>query len=196
MRRAAEDYELVQRMLAGDESAFDAFFDGHFDRLVRFALPRVHHDPDLAEEIVQETLARAIHKLHSFRGEAALFTWLCTFCRREISAHFRRRGREPSRVSLVEDQPQIKQALEALSREATSAEDELRRREIVRRVHVTLDHLPDKYGRALEWKYMVGLSVHEIASRLGLSGKAAESLLTRARRAFERGFRTLSGELS
>ena len=43
------------------------------------------------------------------------------------------------------------------------------------------------YGDALEWKYVQGLSVKEIAARLNLGAKAAESLMTRARQAFRDG---------
>ncbi len=53
---------------------------------------------------------------------------------------------------------------------------------------MTLDALPRAYGDALEWKYVHGHSVREIAARLNLGEKAAESLLTRARQAFRDGF--------
>jgi len=43
----------------------------------------------------------------------------------------------------------------------------------------------------LEWKYIQGLSVAEIATRLGTSMKAAESMLTRARLAFREGYSSL-----
>lgn len=59
-------------------------------------------------------------------------------------------------------------------------------------MHVTLDRLPGSYANALEWKYVEGLPVAEIAGRLGLSPKAAESLLTRARTAFREGFVALT----
>ena len=45
----------------------------------------------------------------------------------------------------------------------------------------------------LEWKYIHGLSMQEIASRLGATAKAVESLLTRAREAFRQGFTALNG---
>ncbi|MEZ5331245.1 MAG: sigma-70 family RNA polymerase sigma factor [Thermoanaerobaculia bacterium] len=68
---------------------------------------------------------------------------------------------------------------------------ELRRSELARLVQVALDHLPPRYGDALEWKYIHGLSVKEIAPLLDVSPKAAESLLTRARIAFRDGFDSL-----
>ena len=53
---------------------------------------------------------------------------------------------------------------------------------------MTLDCLPERYGDALEWKYIQELSVHEIATRLKVTPKAAESLLSRAREAFRDAF--------
>src|SRR5262245_23890982 len=139
-------------MLAGEERAFEEFFDGHFPALYRFALARVGHDPDAAEEVAQATLCKAIGKLHTYRGEAALLTWLCTFCRHEVAAWHARTGRGPATVALVEDEREIAAALDSLG-----PEDVLRRDETVRLVHVTLDRLPPRYADALEWKYVDGL---------------------------------------
>jgi len=176
-------------MLAAEEAAFDQFFEDHFSRLYRFALPRVGQNADVAEEVVQVTLWKAVSKLRTYRGEAALFTWLCTICRREIAAHFERSGQRFEQVALIEDSPEVRAALDSLA--ATLGDDpesRLSRKEIARLVQVTLDALPRAYGDALEWKYVQGLSVKEIAARLGLGLKAAESLLTRARQAFRDGF--------
>jgi RNA polymerase sigma-70 factor (ECF subfamily) len=182
-------------MLSGEEAAFQEFFDGFFPRLYRFALARVDRDADVAEEVVQSTLCRVIAKLHTYRGEAALFTWLCTFCRHEISAHYRRKGRA-SRVDLVEDAPEVRAALESLSGAGSDLPDDvLNRKELGRLVQATLDALPGRYGDALEWKYIQGLSVKEIAARLNVGPKAAESLLTRARGAFRDAFAAVGEEL-
>lgn len=182
------DRLLVARMERGDENAFAEFFEANFSALYRFALPRVGGDPAIAEEVVQATLSRAVRKLQTFRGEAALLTWLCTFCRHEISAHYERRASLPPMVNLSDDSPEIRAALESLS-----AEDVARRSDTSRLVQVVLDRLPVHYGDALEWKYIEGLSVNEIAERLGVGAKAAESLLGRARAAFRDAFTAVYG---
>jgi RNA polymerase sigma-70 factor (ECF subfamily) len=190
---SSAERDLIRRMLAADERAFTEFFDGFFPGLFRFALARMGRDEDAAEEVVQATLAAAIPKLGTFRGEAALFTWLCTFCRHEMSAYYRRTGRDRAAVTLAEDDPEVSAALESLSAISdTGPEAALRRDETARLVHVLLDRLPPRYAAALEWKYIDGLSVDEIAARLELTSKAAESMLTRAREAFREGFATLA----
>ena len=183
----------MRRLLAGDERAFEEFFERHFPAIHRFALARLRGDADAAEEVAQMTLCKAISKLDTYRGEAQLFTWLCTFCRHEISAFHRKFRRFPQPVTLIEENPEIRAALDSL---AVLADDDpesvARRNEISRLVRVALDHLPQRYGNALQWKYLEGFSVKEIAQRMEIGPKAAESLLTRARNAFRDGFSSLS----
>ena len=185
--------ELVSRMLSGDERAFAEFFDGYFPGLYRFALTRLAGDEDAAEEVVQATMGRAMRKIGTYRGESALFTWLCTFCRHEIAAFCRRAHRDQVSVGLTEDDPAIATALAALAAGETAQEGALERAETRRLVHVVLEGLPPRYAQALEWKYVDGSSVQEIADRLQTSVKAAESMLTRAREAFRRSFAVLAG---
>lgn len=191
-----DDRGLVRRMIGGEEPAFEEFFAAYFPPLYRFASARLR-DAGAAEEVAQAALTRAVAKLASYRGEAALFTWLCTFCRHEISAYCERAAARPVEIDLIEELPEVRAALESLSADDPSdPERTLRRAELARLVQATLDRLPRRYGDALEWKYIEGLSVIEIAARLGLGEKAAESLLTRAREAFRDGFRTLGGAAS
>src|SRR5205809_4267567 len=186
------DRFLVSRMLRGDEGAFAEFFEANFGALFRFALPRLGGDTHAAEEVVQATLCRAVRKLSTFRGEAALLTWLCTFCRHEISAHLQREGKRPPMVEWIDDLPEVAAALDSLAA-AARPEAALQRSETARLVQVILDRLPQRYGDALEWKYIDGLSVGEIAERLGIGPKAAESTLTRAREAFRDAFTAARG---
>ncbi len=187
-----EDRALVRRLLDGDEEAYERLFEDYFGGLFRFALTRLDFDEATAREVVQATMLKTIEKLDTYRGEAALFSWLCSVCRREITAHFRRRKRSPVEVELIENTPEIRAVLDALATGAAGPEDILRQKEVARLVHLTLDHLPPRYGRALEWKYFDGLSVREIAARLEVSTKAAESVMSRAREAFRTGFGALA----
>jgi len=180
------DRDIVRRMLGGDAGAFDEFFADYFPRLFRFAVLRVR-DHDAAEDIVQNSLIAAVRHLGSWRGEASLFTWLCTICRREIFAWERRTSRRAI-VSIVDDDPGLRAALESIGAAADAPDTALARADTGRIVQLVLDHLPPRYSRALEWKYLEELSVDDIAGRLQCTPKAAESLLTRAREAFRDAF--------
>ena len=181
--------ELVRRMLGGDEAAFDEFFADYFPRLFRFAVLRLRN-PDAAEDLVQNSLIAAVRNLRSWRGEATLFTWLCTICRREISAWEKRTSRRVI-VPLAEDDPGVRAALESIGAAAEAPDAGLARADTGRIVQLVLDHLPPRYSRVLEWKYLEDLSVDDIAARLQCTPKATESLLTRARDAFRDAFATV-----
>ncbi len=170
-----EERQLVERLRAGDESAFEEFAGHYIPGLVRFAGRRLDHDRELTRDVVQSTVCKAIESLDSYRAEAPLFTWLCACCRNEIAAHFRRLGRRPREVELDEA---------AAHSGPAAAEERLLRAETAELVHEALDRLPPSYARAMEWRYIDGLAVPEIARRLASSYKATESLLSRARKAF------------
>src|SRR5215831_9674769 len=135
-----DDRTLTARALKGDVQAFSELFDTYFPRLFRFALRRVA-DEDVAEDIVQSTLIKAMRSLSSWRGEASLFTWLCTICRREVHDHWQRLGRHPEIVSM-DDAPDVRAALEALSASGDSPERALERTQAAGAVQLVLDHLP------------------------------------------------------
>ena len=186
------DLELVQAVLDGDRAAFERFFDVSYPALYRFALVRLGFDRDAAADVAQSAICKAIGKLRTFRGEAALLTWLCTFCRHELYA-FHRRNPGRLEIELSEDEPEIRAALESLR--ASAAEDldaSIDRHKAASIVQRVLDHLPPHYADALEWKYIEEITVHEIGVRMGLGEKAAESLLTRARNAFRDAFQAMA----
>jgi RNA polymerase sigma-70 factor (ECF subfamily) len=188
------DLATARKILRGDQPVFRQVFDAYFPRLYRFALARLHGDADAAGEVVQQTFCRAIERLDTYRGEAALYTWFCQICNNLITDHYRRQGQEQRRVVFIEDSPEIQAILAALSDpEGERGEAELHRRDVTRLVQATLDHLPERYGDVLEWKYVDELPVTEIATRLAVSVKAAESLLGRARVAFRDALLALGG---
>ena len=105
-------------------------------------------------------------------------------------------ARERRHVVLTEDAPDIRAAVEAIAApEADEPEHYFRRLETTRLIQVALDQLPAHYGNALEWKYLYGYSVEEIAAKLGVGLEAAQSLLARAKRGFQEVYATLTSDL-
>lgn len=180
-----EDKRLVKQLLAGNERAFDQFFNENFSRLYRFCLTRLSDDPDAAREVAQITLTKAVSKLHTYKGEAALFTWLCSICRNETSDWLSKQGRYREHIVLTEEYPEVRAAVESFRVvEPPGPDQHYRRVELVRLIQVALDALPPKYGDVLEWKYIEGYSTKEISKRMNMGTEATQSLLARARRAF------------
>lgn len=192
-----QDLEAARAILAGDERALAEFIDYYFPRLYRFVLARVNYDHGTAEEIVQDTVTIAARRMETYRGEAAMLTWLTQICRRELVRTATRLQRSREVVVSLEDDPVVRAVVETL--ESGSDADPLRncaQEDVARLVQSGLDQLPDHYADVLEWKYVEGHSTREIAERLGIGREAAESLLARARRAFRDDFREILASLA
>jgi RNA polymerase sigma-70 factor (ECF subfamily) len=144
--------------------------------------------------VVQSTLVKAMRALGTFRGEAALFSWLCQICRRQIADYLRAHKRHHQNVVLIDDTPGLREALDSIA--APASDEPLQgygSAETRRLVQSVLDRLPSRYGDVLEWKYIEGRSVEEIGALLGVGQVAAQSLLARARVAFREALETVFG---
>ena len=70
-----DDRALLQAHLDGDPEAFGTLFARHRDRLWAVAL-RTTSDPEEAADALQDALIAAFRRADSFRGDAAVTTWL------------------------------------------------------------------------------------------------------------------------
>lgn len=70
-----DDAALLGCHVAGDPHAFGALFERHRDRLWATAL-RTMRDPEDAADALQDALISAFRRAASFRGDAAVTTWL------------------------------------------------------------------------------------------------------------------------
>ena len=183
-----EDMDLITALSRGEQAAFDRFFETYFNRLYRFCRLRLKDD-HACEDIVQETLIKALRSLPGFRGDAALFTWLCQIARSEMSNWYQRNNRHiENTVEIDGDRvPPL-----ALVDTNGDLEAQVTTVSSVERVLATL---PEPYRTVLELKYLEGLSVTQIASILTTGDVAVQSLLARARKAFRESYGPLDGEV-
>ena len=72
---AAEEAELVARLRAGDEKAFEALVEQHYGTMLSVARTYVKTRA-VAEEVVQEAWLGVIAGLERFEGRASLKTWI------------------------------------------------------------------------------------------------------------------------
>jgi RNA polymerase sigma-70 factor (ECF subfamily) len=178
-----KDLALAKQVLKGKEAAFDAFFNQYYTRMYRFCAKRVSQND--AEDIAMKTIAQALRRMETYRGEASLLTWVYQIARSQISAHFRREAKHQP-VVMFEDNEALRQEVEALADDyLNSPESEEMASQRQQLIHSILDQLPSNYGDLLEWKYVQGLSVNEIAERMNVNPVSIQSSLARARRAFK-----------
>lgn len=194
-RARARDHKLLTRAAAGSTRALERLYDRHVDRLYAFVFYRVGRDPEIAEDVVQETFAAALDRIERFDPErGSLESWLFTLSRNAIRDQLRTHRRSAELAAMWERVDRsLAQIFESLDQVPLS-DELLARAETRDMVNITIAHLPETYRLVLERKYIAGDSVAGVARDLGLSADAAKSLLARARRAFRETFATLSKE--
>jgi RNA polymerase sigma-70 factor, ECF subfamily len=178
-----------RRALAGEPAAAQLLADSALLPLFRFCFHRVGGDRHRCEEVVQETLLRALRELESYdptRAGDHVFPWLTGLARNEIS---RVLSRDKHSVSLELLWSRMDRDLRALFArlESEPFPDEIMQREETRAfVNATMAQLPQHYRQVLEAKYVEGHSVRKMAEDGGSTEKSIESMLSRAGKRFAR----------
>jgi RNA polymerase sigma-70 factor, ECF subfamily len=180
-----DERDLVSRMLGGDQLAFNEFFDTYAPRLSAFAARRSSLDSVAIEDVVQMTMINAMRNLASYRGGAALFTWLCRICRNQLADARRQAARVPNLQSVEELAAERPLASVIEFADFSDPLDECEMDSMRGAVRRVVNSLPGHYARILELRFGDELSGREIATTLQMSEDAAGSLLSRARHAFK-----------
>ena len=192
------DADWRARALRGDAAAVQLMADDLLGPLYRFCLYRVGRNRHLCEEVVQETLVRALRDLDHYdppRANNNIFPWITGLARNEIH---RALNRERAGVSLETLWAKMDRELLGLYARLDSepfADEVLLREETRELVNATMSQLPPHYREALEAKYVTGKSVRDLAALWRTTEKAVESQLTRARKAFRATFLALTRNL-
>lgn len=162
------DVALLRGVAARDARAVRRLLDEVAPVVHGFLYARVGGDQPAAEDLLQETLLEAVRSAGSYRGDAALSTWLCAIARRRLARHYEsERKAEAARAGLT-----------LVARVPDDDDDRLEQRDEVVRA---LGRMPALHRQVLVLKYLDGLHVEEIAEQLGRSRVQVQSLLQRAR---------------
>ena len=138
-------------------------------------------DPAEAEELTQDTYARALDRIDNLRDPQAALAWLYRIATNVCLDHLRRR--RPPTIPLDSDgSGEDAQLAAARERHSSLIETALERSEMSECVQSYLETLPDDYRVAILLHDVCGLSNPEIARLLDCSVATAKIRLHRARR--------------
>ena len=194
--RAGPDAE-VRAARRGDKDAIARLYDANVDGLYAFVFYRVGRDASLAEDVVQETFARALSRQADYDpARGSVGSWLAVLSRNVIRDHLRAHRRSDELQQTWERTDATLAQTFAAMAERPLPGDVLERAETRDLVHMAVANLPEQYRNALTRKYVDGESLETLAGELGISIDAVKSLLARARRAFRDTFATLSAHFS
>jgi RNA polymerase sigma-70 factor, ECF subfamily len=172
--RVQHEEVLRRAVLAGDEKAWQTWYQQSFDALKGYVSWRCGGRGEWIEEIVQDTWLTAVRRVRQFDPHQGSFmAWLRGIAANVLRNHLRRQRAlpqqhaKPTEFSIADGSTEI-------------AEN----RERAERIAAALDALPERQEAVLRAKYLEGFSVADISAAWGDSPKAVESLLSRARHSF------------
>ncbi|RMG91186.1 MAG: sigma-70 family RNA polymerase sigma factor [Zetaproteobacteria bacterium] len=169
----------------------EGWLEEHGDHLYRFAMLRVR-DPEVALDLVQETLLAAWQGRDRFRGSSSLRTWLVGILKHKITDHIRREIRDRELGKAVENDPSsmfFKADGSWNENQHAWKEDP----EILCRNHQfrgvledCLERLPDKQQKVFMLREMAGEATDAVCKICNITPTHAHVLLHRARLALRK----------
>lgn len=161
---------------AGDRAALEQLIARYQARIYRFGL-KMCRDPEVAKDVVQDTLVAMARGVRDFRGGSSLSTWLYTIARSYCIKTRRVSKFAPRDVASIEAVPDIDQVPDPGRR----SDDALAARQLEQVLERAIAELEPMYREVLVLRDVEGLTAPEVAEVLGISVDAVKSRLHRAR---------------
>jgi RNA polymerase sigma-70 factor (ECF subfamily) len=179
------DMALVERALKRDADACRLIIKTYNQRLYRLARSIVRNDGE-AEDVLQEAYIRAFTHLDTFRGDAALATWLSRIVINEALGRLRKRRRrlaaEGDGHYGAGDQQGARIIPFPLVASEADPERTMAQRQILDLIERATDALPEIYRTVFVARVIEGLSMEETAELLTIKPETVKTRLFRARR--------------
>jgi RNA polymerase sigma-70 factor, ECF subfamily len=160
-----------------DPEVFRAFYEDSLPGIYGYFLHRCGGVYSIAEDLTQETYLAAVRELQRGREIDNQTGWLYGIARHKLLDHYRQKGKIQRLDVPWHDYPLDELPMPMLDLEDAADRD---------LVAIALDQLPESQKSVLVLRYMVGLSVPEVAASTGKSVHAIESLLARGRASLKR----------
>ncbi|QQG41576.1 MAG: sigma-70 family RNA polymerase sigma factor [Candidatus Woesebacteria bacterium] len=160
-------------------SSFTKEFERLAAPLTKFVIKRVSGDSEAVEEVLSSTMVAAWRGWNTFRHKSSYFTWICRIALNKIADYYHDQVNRNSKIVV----PLI-DAFNNIDDKSLSPEETLALNELRRSVNDCLNLLPPEKRQLLQFRYWYDLSYSEIAKMLGLSERAVEGKLYRARHEF------------
>lgn len=183
------DQELVRRVQAGDQTAFNLLVLKYQHRVLKL-VGRFVNDQAEAEDVAQEAFLKAYRALASFRGDSAFYTWLYRIAINTAKNALVSQRRRPVDFDLdLQDPDQYDR--HARLKEADTPEGVLLTDEIRAVIEEAMEQLPEDLRTAIVLRELEGLSYEEIAEAMDCPVGTVRSRIFRAREAIDKKLKPL-----
>jgi RNA polymerase sigma-70 factor (TIGR02960 family) len=198
VRGCERDRETLALARGGDEDAFRELTDA-YRRELQLHIYRIVGSTQDAEDLLQETLLAAWRGLEQFEGRASIRAWLYQIATNRSLDALRASRRRPESLQRMSDMPEPTRygeaiwvepfpdvLLDGIPDQAPGPEARYETKEAIALAFIVgLQHLPPQQRAVLVLRDVLGFRAGEVAEMLDTSDASVNSLLRRARAAFE-----------
>lgn len=176
-----EDREMVERVLAGDDTAFRGLVEKYQERLYQMAYGVLRNRED-ARDVTQDAFIKAYRSLSSFRRESSFYTWLYRIgMNLSIDLTRKRKRREAGGlredVATRDDEGAIHEI-----HHQDSPRRVIERRQLYDQIMDAMDQLPEDQKQVILLRELEGMSYREIAEVMDVAEGTIMSRLYYARK--------------
>ena len=151
---AEDESLLIEKAKAGNRSALGTLFEQHYPKLYGYLL-KLTGNEQLAQDLTQETVTKAVIHLHTFRGKSKFQTWLFAIASNVVKNSYRKK--QP----VFLDELYIEVGDEGI-------EDQVVQRTQLRRLKLLLDQEKEVDRQIFLLKYYEGFDYDEISQITGV----------------------------
>ena len=162
------DQNIVMLAKDGNKEAVASLYENYFDPIYRFFYWQTNKNPEIAEDLTQDTFIEMAKSIHRFYGEGSFKNWLYTIAKRQLSKWLRSKydlPKEPlfdnfANPEIIIDAQQQQQA--------------------TKKVSELLAKISEKESSVIILRYLKNYSVKETAQELNISAENVKILAHRA----------------
>ena len=160
MQSNLSDQELVRSYLKGDNASFEILVYRH-KRKVYTSIMMLVKDPQLADDIFQDTFIKVIDKLHEgkYKDEGKFLAWVIRIGHNLIIDHFRKEKHYP----MVRDTEEYN-VFDRIDLLENSAQDDMETKQSEKQLQELIDELPYEQKEVLILRHYCKMSFKDIAA--------------------------------
>lgn len=160
------DTTLIAEFISGNSNSFSILLDRYQKRVYGFIYSKVH-DPDLADDIFQDTFIKVVKNLRlgKYNDEGRFLSWVIRIAHNLIMDHYRKIKRLPKHESKIENFD----VLDRLVEQNSSIEESMIETQIHADLSLLIEELPDSQKEVLRMRLFQEMSFKEIGEQTGVS---------------------------
>lgn len=160
------DTTLIAEFISGNSNSFSILLDRYQKRVYGFIYSKVH-DPDLADDIFQDTFIKVVKNLRlgKYNDEGRFLSWVIRIAHNLIMDHYRKIKRLPKHESKIENFD----VLDRLVEQSSTIEESMIETQIHADLSLLIEELPDSQKEVLRMRLFQDMSFKEIGEQTGVS---------------------------